>query len=68
MVTRGVGVKWICTNEGIEPKVLAAKTEIHESTISRFFNGHKDISDEQFFQVGIVIGEMRAERRARSAR
>jgi plasmid maintenance system antidote protein VapI len=65
MIARGVLVRGVLLTEDIAPKVVAAKCRIHESTLSRFFNGIKDVSDDHFLRIGIAIGEARAERKTR---
>lgn len=52
--------------ERVPKKVIQMKTEIHPSTLSRFFNGLKPLSDVQLLEVGIAIGEARFEARAKT--
>ena len=60
---RGSG-PWVCglaDADRIPRKRIAAKSGVHESTISRFFNGEQDVNVQQFGFILLAIGEARAE-------
>ncbi len=40
---------------GVQPKTVAIRTGIHASTLSRFFNGKQEVSENQRAQIGIAI-------------
>lgn len=56
----GIWVSGIAEAHEVQPKVISAKSGVHESTLSRWFNGIKDIDPRQAVKVGIAIGEARA--------
>lgn len=50
---------------GAQPKVIAAKSGVHETSISKFYGGSKNLSPEQLVHLCEAIGEIKAEQRLR---
>lgn len=58
----GPWLRGVCDAYDIPPKEVAARSRVHESTLSRFFNGIKDIDARQFGRVCIAVGEAKSEK------
>lgn len=65
-MTRGPLVRGVMLADDIQPKVVSRKSHVHESTLSRFFNGHADVDDEKLIRICIAIGEVREANKRRA--
>ena len=59
----GPWVRGIMEADAIEPKTIASRSRIHDSTLSRYFNGVLEVPTAHAVLIGIAIGEIRNERR-----
>lgn len=53
---------------GVPAKAVADKSRVHPSTLSRFFNGIKNLNDRQLFEIAFSAGLLAAELRQREAK
>jgi len=68
MVARGLVARGLLLADDIPPKVVSAKARVHESTLSRFFGGIKDVSEDQYVRILFAIREARDELRGAGAK
>lgn len=65
---RGIYLRGCLKCVNVQPKAISVKTGIHQSTLSKFLNGIKDVNDDQLIAIVFAAGQAEAEARLRGTR